>query len=192
MISKRKKDLLAYKKQLMTVAMTWACCFIVFLLAYLFVLAPQFKNRKNVEDELAMAKQDYSFAMRATQAEPINQLKKEIELLQDQASDFIIEFEDLANLTFDISKRATDKSLNPFSIKNKYGKISKIPDCEYIGENEIDINFTCNFEQFTSFLSDMERHQPIVFVDDFILSRPRGRKKQGLSVNMNVSVFIRK
>jgi len=192
MISKRKKDLLAYKKQLITVAMTWACCFIAFLLAYLFVLAPQFKNKKNVEGELAMVKQDHSFAMRATQAELIAELKKEIEQLQDRANDFIIKFEDLANLTFDISKRATEKAINPFSIKNKYGKISEIPDCEHIGENEIDINFSSNFEQFTSFLSDMERHKPIVFVDNFTLSQPRGRERQGLSVNMNVSVFIRK
>ncbi len=193
MNSTRKKDLIIYKKQLITVALTWISCFIVFVFAYLLVFAPQNKIKKRVEKEIAKSKQEYNFASGATQEETKIQLKKEIEQLQNKVKDFMIDFADLANLTFDISRIASEKRISSFSIKNKYSGISEIRDCKYIGKNEIEITFTASFDQFTAFLSALERHQPVVFVEEFTVSRASSDKNRtSLHVNMKVSVFVRK
>ncbi len=189
----QRKIFIAYKKQLMTVALTWMGCFIVFVFAYLLVLAPQNKTKKEVENELSEAKQEYQFALRATQEEVKTQLKKGISKLQDKMHDFIIDYGDLANLTFDISRIASEQRISSFSIKTKYSGVSEIPECTYIGENELDINFISSFEQFTGFLSSLERHRPVVFVNDFSLSgAARDKERTSLNVNMNVVVFVRK
>jgi len=189
----RRKDLIIYQKQLITVAMTWIGCFVVFLFAYLLVLAPQNKIKKRVEKELVNSKQEYQFASSATQEETKTLLKKEIDQLQNKVKDFIIDFSDLSNLSFDISRKASEQKITSLSIKNKYSGVSEIPKCQNIGENEIEITFTGSFEQFTSFLSSLERHHPVVFVDEFTLSRTSSDKEgPSLHVNMNVAVFVRK
>jgi len=194
MKSTHKKNLLIYKKQLMTMALTWAGCFVAFLSAYLLVLAPQNKSNKRVEKELNVAKQDYQFALKSTQEETRNQLKEEIKQLQNKMEDFIVDFEELTNLSFDISRIANERKFSSFSIKSKYNKISEIPNCKYIGESRIEINFRTNFERFTAFLSNLERHRPVVFVDGFSMSRQaRGASnRSSVSIRMNVSVLVRK
>lgn len=184
---------MTYRKHFTTVALTWACCFIVFFFAYLLVLAPQNKSKKMAENGLAKTSQEYQSALKATQDETKIQLKKEIEQLQNKLKDFIIDFEDSANLTFDISRIASEKRIASFSIKSKRSGAVAIPNCKYIGENQIDISFTASFDQFTAFLSALERHRPVVFVDEFRMRRSlQDRNRTGHRVNMSVVVFVRK
>lgn len=192
MNSAGRRQSVNYKKHLATLALAWAGCFIVLFFVYLLMLAPQQKTKKNMEDELARINQEYQSALNATQDETKIQLKKEAEQLQGKLKDFLIDFEDSANLTFDISQIAREKRLDSFSIKSKSGGVSSIPKCNYIGENHIVISFTGRFEQFTAFLNALERHRPVVFVDEFRVSRTNDRKETGHRISMSVAVFVRK
>ncbi len=189
----RKNFIKSYKKQLMTVALSWMGCFVLFLFAYILVLAPQNKTKNAVEQKLAKAKQGHQSAIKATQEETRNESKREIEQLKDKLDNYIIGFEDAAGLTFDISRIASDAKISTFSIRNKQSRVSNIGDCEHIGENQFDISFTASFEQFTTFLNALERHKPVVFVDEFTMSRSAQDKSgTGNRVSMSVAVFVRK
>ena len=188
----RRRQSLNYKKHITTTALTWAGCSIVLFFAYLLLLAPQNKIKKNIEEELSKAKQKHQSALNATRDETQIQLKKEIEQLQNTLKNFVIDFEDSANLTFDISRIASELGLDSFSIKTKAGGVSKIPDCEYIGESKINISFAGRFDQFTAFLSALERHQPVVFVDEFRVTQASDKKGAGNRVSMSVAVFVKK
>ena len=181
-----------YKKHLTTVALVWAGCFVLFLFAYMLVLGPQKKNKKEINKEVSKKKQMYNFALKATRAETKLKLNEQIERLQSSLREFVINSEDSANLVFDISQIASDKEVGSFSIGAKDNlRNSEIPNCKHIFENRIGISFTAGFNQFATLLNALERHRPVVFVDNFSITRS-DKDDSGHQVNMDLAVFVRK
>ncbi len=181
-----------HRNYLMVAGAIWAASAVVFLLAYLFVLGPQKNYIKHTENKLTEKKQAVESAMRAAQEETKIQLNEQIERLQSRLKDFVIDFEDSANLTFDISQIANDQNVASFSIKTKDSRgLSAIPDCSYIYENHIEINFTGGFRQFATFLSALERHRPVLFVDKLKIARS-GREGVEYQVGLNVTFLVGK
>ncbi len=181
-----------HKKYLTTAGLIWAACFVLLLLAYMLALAPQKNYKKHIENELAERKQVYESALRAAQKETKIRLNEEIERLRSRLKDFVIDFEDSTDLTFDISQIANEKKVASFSNKvKKSGGLSAIPDCKYIFENHIIVSFIGNFNQFATFLNALERHRPVIFVDKFTITRS-GQDSSVYRVSLNVSALVKK
>lgn len=182
-----------YKKYLTKTAWVWAGCFVLFLIAYVVVLAPQKRNRRLIEKQLAEKKRMYESARKAASEENKAALSKQIEELRSRLDSFVIDADDSANLAFDIMQIAKEKRVSSFSVKNReqqYGGLDE-PDWQQISENYMVVNFTGNFAQFATFLNALERHRPVVFVDQFSIERSR-KEELGHEVNMDLSVFVRK
>ena len=175
------------------ISLTWAGCFVLFFFIYLLVLAPQKQSEKQIERQLAEKEQMYESALKATREETKFRLNEQIEYFQNSLKDFVIDFEDSANLIFDISQIANDKGVASFSIKGKEVRGgSEIPNCNYIRENHISISFiTADFNQFATFLNALERYRPVVFIDKFKIIRSN-QDGSGHQVNMDLAVFVRK
>lgn len=181
-----------YKKYLTKAALIWAGCFILFFFIYILMLAPQGKNRKRIEKQLAEKKQTYHLAQEATQEETKIQLNEQLKHLQERFKDFVIDLEDVANLTFDISQIAKEKSLNSFSIKSEDTRGGpSIFDGKYLSENHFAVNFTGSFNQFATFLNALERHRPVVFVDRLKITHSR-QENSDHKVDMDLAVYVRK
>lgn len=181
-----------YRKYLTRTAIAWAACLVLFILVYILVLGPQNSSRKRLKSTLAEKKQLYEFAQRATQEQTKIRLNEQIEGLGDILKDFVVDFEDSANLTFDIGRIAKEEDVSSFSIKNnnKQG-ISEIPDCNSICENHIDISFIAGFNQFATFVNALERHQPVLFVNEFTISRSK-KGESTYQVTLDVAAFVKK
>ncbi len=181
-----------HKKHFTTVALIWAGSLIPFFFAYMIALAPQQKSKKQVRWQLAETKQMYDFAIRASQEETKIKSNEEIENLRSKLKDFVVDFEDSANLIFDISQIANEKKVDSFSIKGQEAhRGSTVLDLKHLQENRIDINFTGAFNQFATFLNSLERHQPVIFVDNFKITRS-ARGDSSHKVNMKLAAFVRK
>lgn len=164
----------------------------LFVLAYMFILGPQKGNRKRIENELAEKKQQYELAQKAAQEQTKIQLNEQIENLQNTIKDFVVDFKDSANLTFDIGRIANDEKVASFSIKhNDKQGVAEIPDCNSICENHIDISFIAGFSQFATFVNALERHQPVLFVNGFTISRSK-KGESTYQVSLDVAAFVRK
>jgi len=188
----KRPNTIQTRQRLMTAGLIWAACFVVFLLAYMLVLGPQKNYEKSIENKLAERKQVYESALIAAQKETKIRLNEQIERLQSRLQDFVIDFEDSANLTFDISQIANEKNVASFSIKSKDSRgLSTIPECKYIRENHIVINFIGDFNQFATFLNALERHRPVIFVDKFTITRSV-QDDSGYQVSLNVAVVVKK
>jgi len=173
-------------------AIAWAACLALFILAYILVLGPQKSSRKRLESTLAENKELYEFAQRATQEQTKIRLHKQIDGLQDRLKDFVVDFEDSANLTFDIGRIANEEDVSSFSIKhNDKQGVSEIPDCTSICENHIDISFIAGFNQFATIVNALERHQPVLFVNEFIISRSN-KGESTYQVSLDVAAFVKK
>lgn len=181
-----------YRNYLTRTAIAWAACLVLFILASIFVLGPQKSGRKRLESTLAEKKELYEFAQRAAQEQTKILLNEQIEGLRDTLKDFVVDLEDSANLTFDIGRIANEEDLSSFSIKNndKQG-ISEIPDCNSICENHIDISFIAGFYQFATFVNALERHQPVLFVNEFSIARSN-KNDSGYKVTLDVATFVKK
>jgi len=180
------------KKYLITVAMVWAGCFILFLAAYIVLLVPQQKSKKRIESQLTEIMQRHNSALTANQEDTKKRKNEEIEKLRETMRNFAYESEDSANLTFDISQIANEKKVNSFSIKmQEDSRGGQGGDLKYIQENHINISFTSDFNQFATFLNALERHQPVVFVDNFKITRSAVKDSKHRA-NMKLAVFLRK
>ena len=181
-----------YRIYLTRMAIAWAACLALFILAYILVLGPQKSSRKRLESTLAENKELYEFAQRATQEQTKIRLHKQIDGLQDRLKDFVVDFEDSANLTFDIGRIANEEDVSSFSIKhNDKQGVSEIPDCTSICENHIDISFIAGFNQFATIVNALERHQPVLFVNEFIISRSN-KGESTYQVSLDVAAFVKK
>jgi len=182
-----------YQKNLIKVALIWSGCFVLLFIMHTMLLSPQKNLKKKLEMQLAEKEQLYNSAFRMSQEGIKVQLKNQIKELQDELGNFVIDFEDSANLTFDISQLANERKVGSFSIKTKDDRGgSTLPDCEQLNEDDIEIRFTTdNFNQFTTFLNALERHQPVIFVDKFTMSRSN-HSDEGHKVSMSLSVFVKK
>ncbi len=180
------------KKLFVIVSIIWAGSLVLFALAYVVVLSPQQKTRQQVETEYAETKRKYDSVIEMSQEETKARFKEELESLKNKLKDFTLDFEDAPNLTFDISQIANEKKVDSFSIKTQENiKVSAELGLKYIKENQIDINFAGDFNQFATFLNTLERSRPVVFVDNFKITRSQ-RDELGHKVNMKLAVFVRK
>jgi hypothetical protein len=181
-----------YRKQLITAGLIWAGCFAAFVLAYMFLLAPQIKTKRQIERELAEQKQAYNRALERSQAKARIKLNEQIKHLENTLSEFAINSEDSANLIFAISQIANSKRVGEFRIGGKEKRrVSKTAKLKHISEDQIDINFTAGFNQFATLLNALERHRPVVFVDKFEITHS-GRDNVGHEVDMNLAVYVTK
>ena len=181
-----------YTKYVIRAGMIWAACFVVFLLAYILVFGPQKNTKKRIESRLAEKKQVYESALRAAQKETEIQLNEQIEHLQSRLKNFVVDFEDSANLTFEISQIADEKKVASFSIKGKDNLVLPgEPVHKYISENHIVINFIGGFNQFATFLNALERHRPALLVEKFTIVRS-GQDDSVFRVSLNLAAFVRK
>jgi Tfp pilus assembly protein PilO len=182
-----------HKKYLLTSGVIWVACFVIFLLAYMIIVRPQKNSKKLVENKLAEKKQVYQSALRAAHEDTKIRLNEQIELLQNRLKDFVADFEDSVNLTFDLSQIADEEKVASFGskVKSNRGLTMQKDEYKYIRENQINISFSGDFNQFATFLNTLERHRPVIFVDKFTLTRS-ARDESVYLANLSVIAFVRK
>lgn len=181
-----------HKKYLTKAAIVWAACLVLFILAYIMVLRPQHVNQKRLDEALAEKQQLYESARRAAEEATRAQLNEQIQQLRDRLHDFVIDFEDSANLTFDIGQIANEKKVTAFSVKGKEKRMTlAVPDCNAISENHIDVSFVSGFYQFATFVNALERHKPVLFVNEFTIARSN-QNNAAYEVTLDVAAFVKK
>ncbi|MBN1391916.1 MAG: hypothetical protein JW947_03835 [Sedimentisphaerales bacterium] len=182
-----------YGKYLTKMAFIWFCCFVLFFFVDMLLIAPQRTTRNQLEKQLAEKKRFYESAINAAQAETHARLNEEIAQMRNRLKDFVVDAEDAANLTFDISQIASTKAISSFNIETKKeaDKSSQKKSDKNVRETFVDIGFsTADFGQFAALLNELERHQPVIFVDKFSITRTKSNA--GNSVKMNLAVLVRK
>jgi len=181
-----------YKRNLKILAVIWAASMALFVMIYMLVLGPQNHSKKRFESELDEKKQMYEFAQNAACEESQKQLLGQIENLRKKLDAFVIDFENSANLTFDISQIAHDKNVASLNVENKNKRTtSDEGDLKNISESHINISFTTGFNEFAAFLNALERHQPVLFVNEFRLTRSN-QNESAYQITIDVAALIKK
>ena len=181
-----------YKKYLTNIAIVWMVFFALVLFAYFIFIRPQGKIRYHLEKELSEKKQIYADARSAARDETKKRMDAELDELGKQLGELVIDSDASGNLIFDISQIASEKNVSSFSIKTQdSGDTHEIPGCLNIGDSRINISFVSDFNRFASLLNELERHQPVVFIETFSIRRDQKSSLKN-EVSMGVSVLVKK
>ena len=181
----------AYKRYFKTAGLLWAGCFLILGILYYFVLPPQKKLLLDIEGQLSGKKVQYRMGYNKTSDDEKLELKNETKRLKKKLSDFMVEVDDVDDLIFDINKTILAVNVGSYNNKSKLTEpYLDILNCDYIGENTIEIEFNANFYQFVQVINAMERYKPVIFVDKFNIKR--SRKEPSHTVKMNLTFFVRK
>jgi hypothetical protein len=182
----------AYRKYILAMGIVWAASLVLFALVYYVVIAPQLKVKSQVLKESTEKRQQFESALSAAHEDNKKKLASEVEELKTRLSDYVSEYEESANLTFSISRIAADKQVGDFTVKtSEQSKVQDALAAKNLQENRVEIAFTSDFLQFASFLNTIERHQPVIFVDRFKVSRG-DQSGTPNKADMTLSYFVRK
>ena len=188
-----------YKKYLTRAAILWAASLALCLLAYVILVRSQDNIDKRLERTLAEQTELYASAQRAAKQETRIQLNDEIGRLRDRVNGFVIDLEEATALTFDISQIGNRENLASLSVMTRAkpgagrrslaGKAQS--DAKQISENHIDVKFSAGFQQFAAFMNALERHRPVLFIDEFKISLSP-QNDSVYQVTLDVAALIRK
>lgn len=181
-----------YRKYFKIGIIFWAVCFIILLLSYLLVLSPQERIRRSTERKLADTKHLAQSAREAAEEKNKKLLLEQLSNSGDRLKGFVIEQENVANLTFDIGRIKSKVKLNSFSsnFTGSEGTI-KTDNYKHIIARQISVNFNSSFNKFAIFLNTLERNRPVIFIDTFSITRA-GESDSGHNVDMKLAVLVGK
>lgn len=183
-----------YRNYFTITAIAWAVCFVCFVAAYMILLKPQTNRKRHFDRTLNEKQQVLESAQRATQEQTKIELDKEIERLRERLKDFVVDFEDSADLTFAIGQIAAERKVAALSIgsgKKRAAATTPIADANSVNESYIDISFISGFNQFVAFVNNLERHRPVFFVHQFKIDRSN-QDRSVYTVTLNVRALVRR
>ncbi len=187
-------NLTVYKKYLTVTAIAWSGCLVLFVAAFFIFLKPQIDSKQQLENKLNEKRQEYENAESAAEEETGIDLKNQIAELRERLADFVIDFENVTDLNFEITRIAREKEVAKLSVgsgRNTKAPIKKVADSNSINEKKIDISFVSGFNQFASFVNSLERNRPVIFVHEFKLDRSN-RNESAYQVTVDARALVRK
>lgn len=179
------------KKNVKVLISAWFGSLVMFLLVYILVLMPQQNIKKQSREVLNEKERLYSSAVKASQENARIRLKEQSVALSDKLMAFVVDFEDSADLIFDISQIANETEVASFSIKARDARQRKKAGFDYISEDQIDIQFTADFNKFISLLNSLERFKPIILIDRFHIIRSKAEGSNH-DASVSLAVFVKK
>jgi Tfp pilus assembly protein PilO len=181
------------KKKLKITAAVWMISLLLAGVIYMLVISPQNSRINNMRNKLAEQKETYELAQNASKEQTRIRLAEQINGLRDRLNMFVVDSDDAANLTFDISQLAQEKSVTSLNIEHKSGRTApeESDSKNNINERHIDISFIAGFNQFAAFLNAIERHRPVLFVNQFTLTRSN-QGKSTYQIKMDIAALVKK
>lgn len=177
------------KKHIKTLLLTWLGCAVLFGIFYILVISSQKKTLVRLDSEISKTKSEYEQILLSASPENREKMTEQLKELRNSVSQFIMSYADSANLTFDIGRIADTQKVSDLIIKTKADQA--IANCSNVFENQVFLSFKSGFNQFYTFLNALERHQPVVFINKFSISRPQ-QVQGGNDVAMDLAVYVAK
>ena len=162
-----------------------------FVAAHMILLKPQTDSERYLEKKLIEKRQEHRAAERAAEEQTKIELNKQIARLRERLSDFVIDFENAADLKFDITQLAREKQVASLSVGSGQKSRKIASDSSSIDESHIDISFVSRFNQFASFVNSLERHRPVFFVHTFKIVCSN-QDESAYTVTLDVRALVRR
>jgi hypothetical protein len=181
----------SYKKFLLMLALLWGGAFIVLSVTHMFLMLPQQKEAELLGKQLREKRLKYEQSKAADSEQAQTQLSEKVGELTEELDTFAAKVDDLDSLWFSISRIASETGVEGFQGRGKENEsYSLIPNCYNIGTASMEVDFASSFTKFAKFINRLERYNPIVFINEFTITRPTKEGSEPKS-KLFLSVFVR-
>ena len=167
----------------------WALCFVIFLLAYMLILRPQGQRLSRIEAQAAENKRQENIAREAADEKTTEALNEQIQNLREQLRTFVVESGSIQDVANEIQKIAEETRLASIKIDPSSGRnIGTFSDCKYVSGHPISVNFAASFNKFATFLNNLEKHEPVVFINTFSIDKSSEGSDHKITMELAVLV----
>lgn len=180
-----------YKRLLIVLVVLWGGAFLVLSGTHMFLTLPQQKESELIGKQLMEKRLKYDISKAADSEQVRAQLSEKVSGLSEELGRFAAEVDELDSLWFSISRIGGEIGVESFQSRGMDDELySVIPNCYDIGTASADVGFSGSFSKFARFINQLERYKPVVFIDDFTITRAR---KEGSEpeAKLVLNVFVR-
>lgn len=179
-------------RYLLAMVVAWSPCLLLAAASYAVVLRPQLDYRGELEAKVARSREQYARAVEAAKEKDQSRLAGEVESLRQHVADFVMSLDQIPDLAFQIGELANEAKLASFGMRPASRNAAETaPTLERVGEKHVNLTFAAGFQRFAAFLNTLERHQPVIFVETFAITRS-AEKEAEPQVSMELAVLVEK
>lgn len=166
------KKKIALSKYKMTVIAFWGGAAAVMFAAYFFLKAPQDAALSQLRVQFGESRDRADYARLAAVPESRTKLLERYEKSAKMMETFSTRQDAVTGLVFDIGEHADALSLGDFSSKAMDGSgYSTVAKSTVVTEGWLSVEFQGTFEQFVKYINELERNQPVVFLEKISFRR---------------------
>ena len=179
-----------HKKFLVTIGILWVMAVAAFGGLYFLLLSPQQEAIRIVDEKLAQKAEELE-KYRAVGLPHVRiERDKRIATMSANLGQYVANPEDLDRLAFNISRIANEIGVKAFASKELGQKsYAEMPNYDYIGFSGTSVSFVGTFYQLALFVNALERHEPVVFLDELTISQvPRLENANEIQILYNMYV----
>jgi Tfp pilus assembly protein PilO len=166
------KQISALKKYGLVAGGLWTGWLIITAAIYVLVLGPQNTLMAKLNKEFADSNEKYALAQTAGRHDTKARLNETLKAIHQKTARFIIPAENATDLMFHISQLAAQYQLQNFSAKDRPpSSFVENDEQSKIAESWQELSFSGDFVQIAYFLNNLERNQPVIFIENIDIHR---------------------
>jgi len=170
----------------------WAVSVVVIGGGYVLLYQPQKLELAQVRKQSSESQAELEKAQVAAQDQTKEKMKLRCEETSRLISGFSTRPDKMTELVFQVGQIANDLHLAEFSSKNEKRKDqSTVEKSKALEEGWLNVEFFATFNQFAEFVNRLERHCPVVFVEEVSFRRGTSKGK-GHAVSLRLSFLAEK
>ncbi|MCK5174760.1 MAG: hypothetical protein KAR47_15305 [Planctomycetes bacterium] len=180
-----------HKKFLVTITILWAMAVATFAGLHFLLLSPQKEAMLLVNEKLAQKVEELEQYQAVGLPGVRIEWDERIETMSANLGQYVANPQNLDRLAFSISRIANEIGVKGFSSKELGEKsYAEMPNYDYIGRSSTSVSFIGTFNQLAQFINALERHGPVVFLDEFTISKVR-RVENESQVHILYNMYVR-
>ncbi|RKY11911.1 MAG: hypothetical protein DRP65_02805 [Planctomycetota bacterium] len=180
-----------HRKSLIILALLWGGALIAFVAIHMFLMLPQRKESALLGEKLMQKQLMYDSSKAAAREQARGILTQKVKALKGELDRFVADVDELDKIWFSISGIADEIGVDTFQSRGIDSEsYSLIPNCYDIGTASVEVSFSGSFRKFARFVNQLERYEPVVFIDNFTITRSR-KEDSPPEAKLILSVFVR-
>lgn len=167
------KSIIKLSRYTLITAAVWVVSVLVLGGGYVLSYAPQQAMLLQVKNQCAESQMALESAQLAAQEKIKAKQQQQCEEAEQLIADFSARQDAVTELVFEIGRIATNElGLYDFSSKSQKQKAyPTVGKSKLVSEGWLKVDFEATFNQFAQFLNQLERHNPVVFVEEVAFQR---------------------
>jgi len=183
---------LSEHKRFIEVGLCWLISIAATGIVYALFLMPLNRSVKKIENLVNEKMEKLNHASHLVSQQSLLTSEERLARSREQFGRFVKVSDQVSDFALNVSQIAEGLLIKNLSTEGRAeGIFHEIPNCSSIGMNRIDVSWQGTYPQFVRMVNALERHQPVILIDQFTLSGGETNVKSS-RVKMALAMLVEK